>query len=61
MSCAHPRPLPGFKRALPTKPCAVCGRPMSWRRKWARTWEAVKYCSDACRRRKPESGSGADG
>ncbi|MGN6388649.1 MAG: DUF2256 domain-containing protein [Burkholderiaceae bacterium] len=40
----------GNKAALPTKPCAVCGRPMSWRRKWARNWEAVKYCSEACRR-----------
>ncbi len=24
---------------------------MTWRRKWARNWEDVKYCSDACRRR----------
>lgn len=33
------------------KPCTVCGRTMTWRRKWARNWDAVKYCSDACRRR----------
>lgn len=33
------------------KPCSVCGRTMTWRRKWARNWEAVKYCSDACRKR----------
>lgn len=33
------------------KPCSVCGRTMTWRRKWARNWDAVKYCSDACRRR----------
>ena len=32
------------------KPCAVCGRTMAWRRKWARNWDDVKYCSDACRR-----------
>jgi hypothetical protein len=31
--------------------CAVCGRSISWRRKWARDWEQVKYCSDACRKR----------
>lgn len=31
--------------------CAVCGRSISWRRKWARDWENVKYCSDACRKR----------
>ncbi|MCK6393919.1 DUF2256 domain-containing protein [Zoogloea sp.] len=23
---------------------------MSWRRKWARCWDEVRYCSDACRR-----------
>lgn len=40
----------GNKAALPTKPCAACGRPMSWRRRWARCWEEVKYCSNACRR-----------
>lgn len=33
------------------KPCSVCGRTMTWRRKWARNWDEVKYCSDACRRR----------
>jgi sarcosine oxidase gamma subunit len=25
---------------------------MSWRKAWARTWDDVRYCSDACRRRK---------
>jgi hypothetical protein len=48
---------PGFKgnkAALPSKPCTVCGRPMSWRRKWAKTWDEVKVCSDACRRRRTE-------
>ncbi len=34
-----------------TKPCAVCGRVITWRRKWARSWAEVRYCSDACRRR----------
>jgi hypothetical protein len=37
------------KADLPTKPCAVCGRPFAWRKKWARDWDAVQYCSDACR------------
>jgi hypothetical protein len=37
------------KADLPTKTCIVCGRPFSWRKKWARDWEAVKYCSDRCR------------
>lgn len=40
----------GNKAHLPTKPCEACGRPMSWRRAWAKNWEQVKYCSDACRR-----------
>ncbi|WP_369333679.1 DUF2256 domain-containing protein [Corallococcus carmarthensis] len=31
----------------PPKPCAVCGRAITWRRKWARDWEQVRYCSDA--------------
>ena len=42
----------GNKAALPAKPCMHCGRPMSWRRTWARNWDEVKYCSDACRRGK---------
>ena len=45
----------GNKQALPSKPCLACGRPMSWRKAWARNWEAVRYCSDACRRR-PRTG-----
>ncbi len=35
---------------LPTKPCSVCGRTITWRKKWERDWESVRYCSDACRR-----------
>ena len=34
------------------KTCASCGRRIEWRAKWADDWEQVKYCSDACRRRK---------
>ena len=34
----------------PPKPCAVCGRAITWRKKWARDWDRVRYCSDACRR-----------
>ena len=40
----------GNKSYLPTKPCQSCGRPMSWRKRWARNWEEVRYCSEACRR-----------
>ncbi len=42
----------GNKSFLPAKPCAACGRPMSWRKAWAKNWEQVRYCSDACRKKK---------
>ena len=35
-----------------SKSCASCGRTIEWRAKWARDWDDVRYCSDACRRRK---------
>lgn len=34
------------------KVCASCGRPFAWRRALARSWAEVRYCSDACRRRR---------
>lgn len=34
----------------PSKPCLVCGRTITWRKKWERDWDQVRYCSDACRR-----------
>lgn len=34
------------------KVCVACGREMTWRKAWARNWDQVRYCSDACRRRK---------
>ncbi|WP_156681611.1 DUF2256 domain-containing protein [Sphingomonas profundi] len=37
------------KLNLPTKDCASCHRPFAWRKKWARDWEQVRYCSDRCR------------
>ncbi|EQB4362864.1 DUF2256 domain-containing protein [Vibrio parahaemolyticus] len=46
--------MKGFKSHLPTKLCPVCERPFSWRKKWARNWEKVSYCSERCRRSKPE-------
>jgi hypothetical protein len=39
----------GNKRSLPGKPCVACGRPMTWRKRWARNWDEVKFCSQACR------------
>ena len=37
------------KADLPTKLCAACGRPFGWRKKWEKTWDEVRFCSDACR------------
>ncbi|MEI7969043.1 MAG: DUF2256 domain-containing protein [Betaproteobacteria bacterium] len=39
-----------MKRILETKICARCQRPMTWRKAWRNNWEAVRYCSDRCRR-----------
>lgn len=41
----------GNKSALPAKPCATCGRTMTWRKRWRNNWDEVKYCSDRCRAR----------
>ncbi len=37
----------------PPKSCAACGREITWRKKWERDWDNVRFCSDACRRNKP--------
>ncbi|MEM6414555.1 MAG: DUF2256 domain-containing protein [Pseudomonadota bacterium] len=39
-------------RSLPQKTCVVCGRPFTWRKKWERVWDEVRYCSERCRRSK---------
>ena len=40
------------KSDLPTKTCETCGLPFTWRKKWERDWDNVRYCSDRCRRGK---------
>ncbi len=40
------------KENLPTKLCLVCNRPYTWRKKWEKVWDEVKYCSDKCRSKK---------
>jgi hypothetical protein len=40
------------KLNLPEKICIACQRPFTWRKKWERNWEEVKYCSDRCRMNK---------
>ena len=36
--------------STPTKICAKCGRRFTWRAKWSRTWDEVRFCSARCRR-----------
>ncbi|UPT64779.1 MAG: DUF2256 domain-containing protein [Hyphomonadaceae bacterium JAD_PAG50586_4] len=36
------------KAQLAQKTCAACARPFSWRKKWARDWTHVRYCSRRC-------------
>lgn len=38
------------KADLPQKICPACGLPFAWRKKWARVWDEVRFCSDRCRR-----------
>ncbi|MFZ6801195.1 DUF2256 domain-containing protein [Undibacterium sp. Di24W] len=38
------------KSDLPSKLCVTCGLPFSWRKKWEKDWESVKYCSERCSR-----------
>lgn len=48
----HSKPKPGGGKKpseRPTKVCASCGLPFTWRKKWERDWETVRYCSDRCR------------
>ncbi|MGB1160865.1 MAG: DUF2256 domain-containing protein [Alphaproteobacteria bacterium] len=40
------------KSDLPTKICPVCQLSFAWRKKWARHWDEVIYCSERCRRSK---------
>jgi hypothetical protein len=42
--------LEKYKKAfLPQKICVVCNKPFTWRKKWEKVWDEVKYCSDKCR------------
>lgn len=45
---------------LPSKICVSCGRSFSWRKKWERDWDRVKFCSKACRRSGVPAGSDQD-
>ncbi|WP_084141197.1 DUF3253 domain-containing protein [Cryobacterium roopkundense] len=40
---------PDLYRGRANKVCVSCGRHIEWRAKLATNWDAVKYCSAACR------------
>jgi hypothetical protein len=48
------------KQNLPSKVCETCGRPFTWRKKWERDWEQVRYCSDRCRAGKGGNSRGSE-
>ena len=56
MKRAAPRSFKGNKQMLASKLCVACGRPMTWRKRWARTWGEVKFCSEACRQARAAAG-----
>ncbi|MBC7387035.1 MAG: DUF2256 and DUF3253 domain-containing protein [Cryobacterium sp.] len=35
-----------------SKNCLLCGREMTWRKKWEKNWNEVRYCGEKCRRDK---------
>ena len=50
------------KHDLPQKKCLHCGLPFTWRKKWEKVGDEVKYCSDRCRNERKRSGdSGGEG
>jgi hypothetical protein len=52
------REIPTASAADPrsqTKICARCGRTMTWRKAWERSWDEVKFCSEACRSHRPDA------
>ncbi|MFN4910073.1 MAG: DUF2256 domain-containing protein [Flavobacteriales bacterium] len=46
------------KALLPVKSCVVCKRPFTWRKKWEKVWDEVKYCSNRCRNQRNTSSVG---
>ena len=37
------------KTNLPEKICVNCNRPFTWRKKWERSWDEVRFCSKKCK------------
>jgi hypothetical protein len=60
MKPATAQSFKGNKQSLPRKLCVACGRTMTWRKRWARSWDDVKFCSAACRKCGPVAGQAAN-
>ena len=39
-----------MQKNLDFKICIVCKKKFSWRKKWSKNWENVKYCSNKCKK-----------
>ena len=46
------------KQHLPQKICEYCQLSFTWRKKWQRCWDEVKYCSERCKRQAKKYNSG---
>ena len=41
-----------IKNGFKPRVCVTCNLEFEWRKKWAKNWENVKYCSEKCSRSK---------
>ncbi|TAF43956.1 MAG: DUF2256 domain-containing protein [Sphingobacteriales bacterium] len=39
-----------LKNNLPSKICLHCKKAFTWRKKWDKCWDDVKFCSNKCRK-----------
>ena len=44
--------MKGNKTYLDQKICTICEKPFTWRKKWSKNWDNVKYCSSKCKSQK---------
>ena len=42
-------PTQKTKNGFEPRICERCGLKFEWRKKWAKDWETVKYCSKKCK------------
>ncbi|MBE7563763.1 DUF2256 domain-containing protein [Acidithiobacillus sp. HP-6] len=49
--------MKALQRYQEEKICVVCQRPFTWRKRWKRCWDEVRYCSAACRKNRHRPGN----